>query len=43
MADGTPAAGERELEVLLSDEETFPPPPEFNAQANAPDRCPQTD
>ena len=37
MPDGTPAAGERELEVLLSDEETFPPPPEFTAQANASD------
>ena len=37
MPDGTPAAGERELEVLLSDEEAFPPPPEFTAQANAPD------
>ena len=37
MPDGTPATGEIELEVLLSDEETFPPPPEFTAQANASD------
>src|SRR6185436_11338811 len=37
MPDGTPQTGERELEVLLSDEETFPPPPEFTAQANASD------
>src|SRR5690349_24301657 len=36
MPDGTPAT-EPELEVLLSDEETFPPPPEFTAQANASD------
>src|SRR5690349_17436984 len=36
MPDGTPAI-EPELEVLLSDEETFPPPPEFTAQANASD------
>ena len=31
------ADGEPELEVLLSDEETFPPPPEFSAQANVSD------
>ena len=37
MPDGTPATGELELEVLLADEETFPPPPEFTAQANASD------
>ena len=37
MPDGTPQTGERELEVLLADEETFPPPPEFTAQANASD------
>ena len=34
MPDGTPQTGERELEVLLADEETFPPPPEFTAQAS---------
>ena len=38
MPDGqAQATGERELEVLLSDEETFPTPPEFAAQANASD------
>jgi acetyl-CoA synthetase len=36
VPDG-PAAGEKELEVLLQDEQTFPPPPEFAAQANASD------
>ena len=33
MADGQPA----ELEVLLGDEQSFDPPPEFTAQANASD------
>src|SRR6266542_5449242 len=36
MPDGA-AAGEREIEVLLEDDQTFEPPPEFAAQANAND------
>ena len=36
MADG-PTGSDLELEVLLADEQTFPPPPEFTAQANAND------
>ena len=37
MPDGTASDGDLELEVLLADEQTFPPPPEFAAQANASD------
>src|SRR5262245_44927304 len=36
MADGT-AAETPELDVLLATEQTFEPPPEFAAQANASD------
>src|SRR4029078_4639835 len=36
MSDGQ-GASEREREVLLQDEQTFPPPPEFAAQANISD------
>jgi acetyl-CoA synthetase len=35
MPDGV--TGEQEIEVLLGDEQTFPPPEEFTAQANAAD------
>jgi len=35
MPDGTASDGE--LEVLLADDRTYPPPPEFTAQANAND------
>ena len=35
MPDGT--ASDSELEVLLADDRTYPPPPEFTAQANASD------
>ncbi len=38
MSDEQPtAAGDGELDVLLRTEQTFPPPPEFAAQANASD------
>ncbi|HEX2389349.1 MAG TPA: acetate--CoA ligase [Solirubrobacterales bacterium] len=38
MSDERPtAAGDGELDVLLRTEQTFPPPPEFAAQANASD------
>ena len=38
MSDEQPtAAGDGELDVLLRTEQTFPPPPEFAAQANAAD------
>ncbi len=38
MPDGPTSDGDqRELDVLLKTEETFPPPPEFAAQANASD------
>ena len=37
MPDGNGADGQRELEVLLGDEQIFDPPPEFTAQANASD------
>ena len=36
MPDG-PMTGEQEIEVLLGDEHTFPPPEKFAAQANASD------
>src|ERR671930_2580525 len=36
MPDGQ-ATGEREIEVLLSEEQTFPPPRDFAAQANTSD------
>src|SRR5919197_4557031 len=36
MPDG-PTTSEQEIEVLLGEEQTFPPRPEFTAQANASD------